>query len=127
MRYAVVVAPPHFLMPAGGSVFAAPDPIGPVCAAMNRGGRRLLLVHSTPDLGDGFARALAEVGDGDDLVVYVAASTTTAGDGVTLKLGAARGGDAAGGTVDLRALSAAVKARNPAAVVYLVEAHHSNT
>jgi tetratricopeptide (TPR) repeat protein len=124
MRYAVVVAPPHFLLPTEGSVFTAADPIGPVCAALNRGGRRLLLVQSTPDLDEGFARALAQAGEGDDLVIYLAASTTTAGDGVTLKVGDPGGRDRAVGAVDLRALAAAVKARKPAAVVYVVEAHH---
>ncbi|HEY4012749.1 MAG TPA: tetratricopeptide repeat protein [Polyangiaceae bacterium] len=120
MRYAVVVAPPRFLLPAEGSVFTAPEPIGPVCAAWIRGGRRLMLVQSTPDLVDDLSRALAEVGGGDDLVIYLAAFTTTAGERVTLKVADGERES----TIDLRALPAAVKERNPAAVVYVVEAHH---
>ena len=141
MRYAVVVAPPHFVLPAEGSVFAAPEPVGPACAALTRGGRRLLLVTSTPGLPDGFARAVAEVGAGDDLVVYIAGSTTTRTDSVKLRVAGA-GGEAPDGrattsdgapasrplptehAVELRDIAAAVTERQPSAVLYLVEAYH---
>ena len=85
MRHAVVVAPPRFVVPAQGSVFAAPEPVGPVCAALTRGGHRVVLVSTTADLETDFERALAGMGGADELVVYIAASTTTGAGAVALR------------------------------------------
>ena len=63
-------------MPAQGNVFAAPEPVGPLCAALSRGGHRMVIVPTTPDLETSFERALAGVGDGDELLVYSAAETS---------------------------------------------------
>jgi tetratricopeptide (TPR) repeat protein len=143
MRHAVVVAPPHFELPAAASVFAAPEPVGPMCAALTRGGRRVMLVRATPDLGGDFVHAVSEVGDDDDLVVYIAAATTTgagalrvrvvgadtdaaadeSGWGIALDAGVAAS-PAPDRAVELGVLAEAVTARRPAAVLYLVEACH---
>jgi tetratricopeptide (TPR) repeat protein len=136
MRYAVVVAPPRFVLPAEGSVFAAAEPVGPMCAMLARGGRRVLLVQTTPDLATDFARAVAEVSANDDLVVYMAASTTTHTDAVELRVGdeadapLARPDRSASRergqppTVALGPIGEAVAARAPSAVLLVIEACH---
>jgi tetratricopeptide (TPR) repeat protein len=126
MRHAVVLAPPRFVLPAVGSVFAASEPVGPICATLARGGRRLLLVQTTPDLLTDFEAALAEVDRGDDLLVYIAAATTTTTEAVALRLGSELDatGEGAGQAVPLQFLSDAVLARQPSAVLFVVEACH---
>jgi tetratricopeptide (TPR) repeat protein len=119
MRHALVVAPPRFVVPAQGSIFAAPEPVGPLCAAVSRGGHRLVLVESTTDLETDFERALAGVSAADDLLITIAAETTTRTDAAALRLG----GDA-GTAVGLRVISDAVLAREPASVLFVVEACH---
>lgn len=120
MHHAVVVAPPRFEAPPSGNVFAAAAPVGPTCAALARGGHRVVLVHTTPDLEGDFDRALAGVGPGDDLLIYVAAATTTrAADAVALLIG-----DEAGTTLGLRVMSDAVLVREPASAIFVVEACH---
>jgi len=122
MRHAVVVAPLQFAMPTQGNVFAAAEPVGPLCAALSRGGSRVVIVPTTPDLENRFELALAGVGDGDALLVYVAAETTT-GAGTTL---VRTGGDGPTGLA-LRALSDAVIIREPASVLFVVEACHDGS
>ncbi|HEY1695282.1 MAG TPA: hypothetical protein VGG39_24105 [Polyangiaceae bacterium] len=119
MRHAVVVAPPRFVVPTQGSVFAAPEPVGPVCAALARGGSRLVLVSTTADLETEFERALAGVGGADEVLVYVAAHTTTAEGAVAMRLG-----DDAGATLGIRVMSDAILVREPAGAVFVVEACH---
>ena len=119
MRYAVVVAPLRFTVPAEGSVFAAPEPVGPVCAAFARGGHRVLLVSCGERLQADFERALDEVAAASDLVVYAAAETTTRDGGVALRVDGET--DAC---VALSVLGDAVASRAPASVLFVVEACH---
>jgi tetratricopeptide (TPR) repeat protein len=119
MRHAVVVAPPRFVLPVEGSVFAAPEPIGPLCAALARGDHRLVLVSTTPELETDFERGLAGVGTADDLLVYLAVATTTRSDAVALRLT-----EEAGPTLGLRVMSDAVLVREPSSVLFVVEASH---
>ncbi|HEY8092104.1 MAG TPA: hypothetical protein VIF09_29790 [Polyangiaceae bacterium] len=119
MRHAVVVAPPRFVVTAQGSVFAAPEPVGPLCAALTRGGHRVVLVTTSGELETEFERALAGVGSADDLLVYVAGKTTTGGGAVALRLG-----DDAHGTIALRVLSDDVLVREPSSVLFVLEACH---
>ncbi|HEX8795364.1 MAG TPA: tetratricopeptide repeat protein [Polyangiaceae bacterium] len=118
MRHAVVVAPPGFSMPTQGSVFAAPEPVGPVCAALARGGHRLVVTQTTVDLETDFERALAGIGPSDDLLVVLAAMTTTRADSVNLVLSDDRS------TLGLRVLSDAILVREPASALFVVEACH---
>jgi len=118
MRQAVVVAPPGFSLPAQGSVFAAPEPVGPLCTALTRGGHRIVVTHTTPELETDFERALAGIGPSDDLLVYLAAMTTTHADSVGLLLGDDHS------TLGLRVLSDAVLVREPASVLFVMEACH---
>jgi tetratricopeptide (TPR) repeat protein len=119
MRHAVVVAPPRLVARAHGSVFAAPEPVGPLCAALSRGGHRLALVATTADLETDFERALAGVGAADDLLVVIASATTSRTETAALRLD-----DDAGTTLGLRVISDAVLAREPATVLFVVEACH---
>ncbi len=120
MRHAIVVAPPRFVLPEEGSVFAAPEPVGPICAVFARGGRHVMLVQTTPGLLTEFERAMASVGPEDDLLVYVAASTTTGSDVVKLRLEDDSGSSGVAG--ELRRVGEAVAARRPSAVLFVVEA-----
>ncbi|MGH7297225.1 MAG: tetratricopeptide repeat protein, partial [Polyangiaceae bacterium] len=119
MRHAVVVAPPRFVVPAQGSVFAAPEPVGPMCAALTRGGHRVVLVSTTAELESEFERALAGVGSADDLLVYVAGRTRTGEGAVALHLG-----DDSGATLGLRVMSDDVLVREPGSVLFVLEACH---
>lgn len=118
MRHAVVVAPPGFSMPTQGSVFAAPEPVGPLCAALARGGHRIVVTTTSTELETDFERALAGIGPSDDLLVFLAAMTTTHADSVSLVLADDRS------TLGLRVLSDAVLVREPASVLFVVEACH---
>jgi len=119
MRHAVVVAPARFVVPTQGSVSAAPEPFGSVCAALTRGGHHVVQIGTTPELETDFDRALAGVGSADELLVYVAASTTTGTDAVALRLS-----DDAGTTLALRVMSDTVLVREPSAVIFVIEACH---
>ena len=119
MRYAVVVAPSGFVLPSEGSVFAAPEPVGPACAAFTRGGYRVLLVSCSEHLEEDFERALDTVGEGADLVVYAAAETTASESTVTLRVGGE-----AGARVELSKLGDAVASHSPASALFVVEACH---
>jgi tetratricopeptide (TPR) repeat protein len=112
MRHAVVVAPPSLVVP-------AQDLTGLLSVALAQGGRRPLVVATTTDLETDFDRALAGVGSSDDLVVYLASATTTGSEDVALHLG-----DEAGTTLALRVLSDTVLVREPATVLFVVEACH---
>ena len=116
MRHAVVVAPLGFTLPEG-SAFAAPEPVGPLCAMLSRGGHRVVLVSTSAELETDFDRALAGMGPGDDLLVYVAAQTKPSAGGVALSLGA-------GNELGVHILSDAVLVREPSSVLFVVEAHH---
>jgi len=118
MRHAVVVAPPRFEVPVQGSVVAAAEPVGPLCAALSRGGHRVVVLPCTVDLEGDFERALAGVGASDELCVFIAAETTRP-EAVALRLG-----DDAGTTLALRVVSDAVLVREPGAVLFVVEARH---
>ena len=118
MRHAIVVAPPRFVLPEEGSVFAAPEPVGPICAAFARGGRLVMLVQTTPELVAELERAMGALGVDDDLVVYVAACTTKRDDRVAL-----RTGDDSG-PVELRLVGEAIAARRPSAALFIIEACH---
>jgi tetratricopeptide (TPR) repeat protein len=118
MRQAVVVAPPGFSMPTQGSVFATPEPVGPLCTALTRGGHRIVVTQTSPDLETDFERALASIGPSDDLLVYLVAMTTTHAESVGLLLGDDQS------TLGLRVLSDAVLVREPASVLFVVEACH---
>ena len=73
-------------------------------------------MSTTPELELDFERALGGIGPSDELLVFLAAETTTAEGPVSVKLGPT--------TVGLRALSDAVLAREPAVVLFFVEACH---
>jgi tetratricopeptide (TPR) repeat protein len=118
MRQAVVVAPPGFSMPTQGSVFAAPEPVGPLCAALTQGGQRIVVTHTSSELETDFERALAGIGPSDDLLVYLAGMTTTDADSVGLLLADDHS------TLGLRVLSDAVLVREPASVLFVVESCH---
>lgn len=118
MRHAVIVAPPGFVMPLQGSVFAAPEPVGPLCAALTRGGQRVVVITTSADLETDFERGLAGIGPSDDLLVCVAGKTTTRADSVGLLLGDDRS------TLGLRVISDAVLVREPASVLVVIEACH---
>ena len=119
MRHAVVVAPPRFIVPAQGSVTSAPEPVGPLSAALTRGGHHVVQVATSAELETDFDRALAGVGSADELLVYVAAATTTAADAVAL-----RTMDESAATLALRVMSDTVLVREPAAVLFVIEACH---
>jgi tetratricopeptide (TPR) repeat protein len=119
MRHAVVVAPPRFLLPAQGNVLTSPEPVGPLCQALSRGGSRVVVLATTLDLENDFDRALGGMGEGDQLLVAVAAETTTREGHAALRLG----GDPAA-TLALRVLSDVVQVREPASVLFVVEACH---
>ena len=87
MRHAVVVAPLHFALPAQGNVLASPEPVGPLSLALSRGGSRVVVLPTTPDLENDFDRALGGMGEGNQLLVYVAGTTTTQTEAVALRLG----------------------------------------
>jgi tetratricopeptide (TPR) repeat protein len=116
MRHAVVVAPQHFELPVEGPASTAPDPIGPLCASLESGGNAVALIATDSNLQRTFERAIEGVGSGDDLLVFVAASTKAEGDTVVLGVD-----DASGGSLPLRAISDAVRARNPYAVAFVIE------
>jgi tetratricopeptide (TPR) repeat protein len=123
MRYAVVVAPPRFHLHPGGSVFAAPEPVGPVCAALARGGRLLMFVPTTADLAFAFERAVERVTSNDDLVVYIAAAIGSREDAAVLLVeGDARPDER---PVELQFMGAAVASRRPSAALFVVEAYHA--
>jgi tetratricopeptide (TPR) repeat protein len=124
-RHAIVVAPPGFVFAAQGSVFAAPEPVGPICAAFARGGRLVMLVQTTRDLAKEFNRAVGAVGREDDLIVYLAAATTTRGDVVGLRVDGGAGPSE--NSVELRLLGGAVAAREPSAVLFVIEACHEGS
>lgn len=118
MRHAVVVAPPRYVLPSG-SVFEAPEPVGPLCAALARGGRRIVVVPTTPELETDFERGLAGVGAGDELFVHVCAATTTQTHAMGLRVA-----DDGGPTLGFRVMSDAVLVREPSDVLFAVEARH---
>jgi tetratricopeptide (TPR) repeat protein len=118
MRQAVVVAPLGFTLPTQGSVFAAAEPVGPLCAALTRGGQRIVMTRTTSELETDFERALAGIGPGDDLLVYLAVMTTTHADSVGVLLDDDRS------TLGLRVLSDTVLVREPASVLFVIEACH---
>jgi tetratricopeptide (TPR) repeat protein len=118
MRHAVVVAPLRFSLPAQGNVLASPEPVGPLCLALSRGGHRVVVLATTPDLEMDFDRALGGMGPEDQLLVFVAAETTTQTDEVLLKL------DSEGATLPLRVLSDVLHVREPSAALFVVEACH---
>ncbi|MGA7123410.1 MAG: hypothetical protein WBY94_25125 [Polyangiaceae bacterium] len=123
MRYAVVVAPPRFHLHPGASVFAAPEPVGPVCAALARGGRLLMFVPTTADLAFAFERAVERVTSNDDLVVYIAAAIGSREDAAVLLVeGDARPDER---PVELQLMGAAVASRRPSAALFVVEAYHA--
>ena len=123
MRHAVVVAPLRFPLPVQGNVLATPEPVGPMCLALSRGGHRVVVVPTTPEFESGFDRALGGTGGGDALLVFVAADTTQShasgdGDGVLLKLGDGQA------TLPLRVLSDVIQVREPSAALFVIEACH---
>ena len=122
MRYAIVVAPPRFFMHPGGSVFAAPEPVGPVCAALARGGRVVMYVPTTADLASAFERAVERVTSDDDLVVYLAAAIGTRHDAAVLLAAGDAGPDES--PLELQVIGRAVAARRPSAALFVVEAYH---
>jgi len=119
MRHAVVVAPLHFALPAQGNVLTSPEPVGPLALALSRGGSRVVVLATTPDLENDFDRALGGMGEADQLLVYVAAATTTRAEALTLRLG-----DEGGAMLPLRVLSDVVQVREPSSVLFVVEACH---
>ncbi len=119
MRHAVVVAPLRFALPAQGNVLTSPEPVGPLCQALSRGGNRVVVLATTPDLETDFDRALGGMGEGDQLLVYVACETSTGTDSVTVRLG-----DDPSATLPLRVLSDVVQVREPSAALFVVEACH---
>jgi tetratricopeptide (TPR) repeat protein len=119
MRHAVVVAPLHFALPAQGNVLTSPEPVGPLCLALSRGGSRVVVLPTTPDLENDFDRALGGMGEGDQLLVFVAGETSTHATTVALRLG-----DEATPSLPLRVLSDVVQVREPSSVLFIVEACH---
>src|SRR5271155_1255424 len=108
MRHAVVVAPLRFVIPAQGNVLTSPEPVGPLALSLSRGGSRVVVLATTPDLENDFDRALGGMGEGDQLLVYVAGLTSTQTEAVTLRLA-----DDASTTLPLRVLSDVVQVREP--------------
>src|SRR5271155_4918406 len=117
MRHAVVVAPLRFVIPAQGNVLTSPEPVGPMCLALSRGGSRVVVLSTTPDLENDFDRALGGMGEGDQLLVFVAGETSTRTTTVSLRLG-----DEATPSLPLRVLSDVVQVREPSSVLFIVEA-----
>jgi hypothetical protein len=119
MRHAIVVAPMRFVIPAQGNVLTSPEPVGPLCQALSRGGSRVVVLATTPDLETAFDRALGGMGEGDHLLVYVACETTTRTESVAVRLG-----DDPSATLPLRVLSDIVQVREPTSALFVVEACH---
>jgi golgin subfamily B member 1 len=119
MRHAVVVAPLRFALPAQGNVLTSPEPVGPLCLALSRGGSRVVVLPTTPDLENEFDRAPGGMGEGDQLLVYVAGETSTHTTAVALRLG-----DQATPPLAVRVLSDVVQVREPSSVLFVVEACH---
>jgi tetratricopeptide (TPR) repeat protein len=124
MRHAVVVAPLRFALPAQGNVLTSPEPVGPLSLALSRGGCRVVVLSTTPDLENDFDRALGGVGESDQLLVYVAGATTTRTEAVGLRLESEDASATAAATLPLRVLSDVVQVREPSAVLFVVEACH---
>jgi len=118
MRLAVVVAPSRFVSSAQGTAAEAPEPAGILADVLSRGGHRVVRVTTSPELESDFDRALGGLGASDELVVYLAARTTTRTDEAALRV------DDEGHTLSLRAISDAVQAREPADVLVVVDACH---
>jgi tetratricopeptide (TPR) repeat protein len=119
MRHAVVVAPPRLFSSADVSAPAAPDAASEFAATLARSGYRVAFVATTHALGEDFARALSGVRVGDDLLVYLAASTTASTPNVTVRVGEDRAA-----RVALRSLSDAALLPEPASVLFVIEARH---
>jgi tetratricopeptide (TPR) repeat protein len=119
MRHAIVVAPMRFVIPAQGNVLTLPEPVGPLCQALSRGGNRVVVLATSPDLETTFDRALGGMGEGDHLLVYVACETTTRTDPVAVRLG-----DDPSAILPLRVLSDIVQVREPSSALFIVEACH---
>src|ERR1700722_20040171 len=122
MRHAVVVAPLHFALPAQGNVLTSPEPVGPLALSLSRGGSRVVVLATTPDLENDFDRALGGMGEADQLLVYVAGATTTQTEALTLRLG-----DDRTAKLPLRVLSDVVQVREPSSVLFVVEACHDGS
>lgn len=122
MRHAVVVAPLRFVIPAQGNVLTSPEPVGPLCLALSRGGNRVVVLATTPDLETDFDRALGGMGEGDQLLVYVAGETSTRTGALALRLG-----DDASANLALRVLSDVVQVREPSSALFIVEACHDGS
>jgi hypothetical protein len=119
MRHAVVVAPPRFVVPAQGNASVVTGPLGRVAGVLSRGGHHVVQVATTAELEADFDRALAGVGSADELLVFVAGRTTTATDAVAL-----RTDDDRAAMLALRVMSDTVLVREPASVLFVIEACH---
>jgi tetratricopeptide (TPR) repeat protein len=119
MRLAVVVAPQRFVPPARGTAPDGTDLTGALTEVLTRGGHRVVRVTTSVDLESDFDRALGGLAPSDELVVYLAARTSTRTDEVTLQLD-----DEGRTTMALRVISDAVLAREPSGVLVIVDASH---
>src|ERR1700691_4031834 len=119
MRLAVVVAPQRFVPPARGTAPDGTDLTGALTEVLTRGGHRVVRVTPSVDLESDFDRALGGLAPSDELVVYLAARTSTRTDEVTLQLD-----DEGRTTMALRVISDAVLAREPSGVLVIVDASH---
>jgi tetratricopeptide (TPR) repeat protein len=117
MRQAVVVAPQRSQV--GDGERASHETVSQLCAALEAGGHQIARIDASPDLQAQFEAALSTLGSGDDLLVYIAAPTRVDGESVALRFDGEPGA-----TLPLRALSDAVRARNPYAVAFVIETDH---
>ena len=113
MRLAVVAAP---LVETAGSLSRSPSARG-VDQALEAAGFRVEQVVVGPDLEAEFERALAGVGEHDELLVYAAGATTAFGKTVLLRLDAQR-------VLRLGVLGEAVAVREPKSALFVIEALH---
>ena len=119
MRLAFVVAPP--LSASDGDRAPASSALGGTHALLAIRGFLVIDVATAAELESEFARAVACVTSEDTVLVQISASTSIESD--TLRLHVARRG-VEQSTAALRALGDALYAREPASVLFVVEARH---
>ena len=126
MRVAVVVAPPLAPPTGDGPPPSKSSSVAPTALsdALSRGGFRVVEVRTSLGLPADFERALAGVGDGDSVLVYVAGSTKVAGDDVLLRLAHESDGGSRDAMLSMSVLGEAVATRAPTSALFFLDARH---
>jgi tetratricopeptide (TPR) repeat protein len=123
MRVAVVVAPPDLPFTGDGPPPSKSSSVAPTALgdALSRGGFRVASVRTSPTLAADFENALAGVGDGDAVLVYIAGSTKLVGDDVLLRLSHAEDGERA---LPITPFGEALRRRSPSSALFFLDVRH---